>query len=112
MISKYRNRAAVKLAIAVGIGVVAALLVIKGRGPRGNDLYLCGGVLLMLAAMALYAWGTSDLATAKGYTHGTVPALLIVGYFCAPIIMPLMPLIVLFGLKDKTVSRRERREMR
>lgn len=46
--------------------------------------------------------GTASLAKAKGYSSGLVAGLLIVGFFCFPVVIPLAPLIVIFALKDKT----------
>ena len=62
------------------------------------------GVTLAIIGFLVFVFGCSDLLKAKGYDSGLIVAFLAFALCCSPFIF-LAPLIIIFGLKDKTQQR-------
>jgi hypothetical protein len=111
MISKHRNRAIVQLVFAA---VVTVLLVVlfKNHGRHMTNDFGLIVFFSLLGMTVLWSIGGFSLAQAKGYdfhTMGGAFIFLFIAGFCVPIARFLFPLVVMFGLPDKTAPRRRRR---
>ncbi len=112
MIIEFRNRAAAWLVAAVVLtGVVGASIYFReSLRPYSNEVLFILAYFTV-ALTAWYAWIAVgwNLAKAKGHdsrTSGGLLAVLFIASFCIPIAVFLFPIVVAFGLDDKTRSRR------
>ena len=71
-----------------------------------DALIAVGGVILGTFSVVLHIQGNIALAKAKGYDDSVVAAIIIVAGLCLMGLFYVMPLIIFFGLKDRTKSRR------
>ncbi len=106
MIPSLRNRAVKRLGISFLFLVLATfLLMMRGSGlPRA--LLAAGGIVLFTFAFVFYIQGNIALAEARGHDSSVVAAIIIVASLCLGGLFFAMPLILFFGLKDKTKGRR------
>jgi len=102
---RYRNRA-IKL-ISLGFVLIVALiaLVVFGKHHVPDGVIAVVAVLFGIGGSIFYIQGCIALAEAKGYTGGSVPAMIIVSYFCFLPLLLFIPLIILFGFKDRYQNR-------
>ena len=108
MIAKHRNRGATAIVIALAMFLIAWHISDLKNENDSKNLANGTAVCLVIAGFVGYLWGSAELASAKGYKSGEVPGMVLIGLFCVPIIIPLLPLIVLLALKDKTRKRSRR----
>ena len=109
MIARQRNKALKQLTISFGLVVLTVLL--AGARTLGVPaaLVAVGAILLGTFALVFYVQGNIALAQAKGYDGSVVAAIIIVAALCLGGLFFAMPLIILFGLKDRTRPREHRR---
>jgi hypothetical protein len=102
---RYRNRA-IKC-FSIGIALIACLIFLITFRKHGipDGVVAVGAVLFGAVGSILYIQGCIALAEAKGYSGGSVAAIIIVSYFCFAPLMFFIPFILLFGFKDKTKNR-------
>jgi hypothetical protein len=100
-----RNRA-IKL-LSVGLLLIVALIVLIVLRKHGipDGVVAVGAVALGISGSILYIQGCIALAEAKGHSGASVAAIIIVSYLCFAPLMLFIPLILIFGLKDRTGNR-------
>ena len=107
MITRHRNRAIKHLSLSFSLLILLVVLLAGARALGLPDaLTAVGGILLGTFAIVFYVQGNIALAEAKGYDGSVVAAIIIVATLCLGGLFFAMPLIIFFGLKDKTKSRR------
>jgi len=106
MIPRYRNRALKELGLSILFFVL--LFVLVGLRAYGipKVAVAIGCVLFGTFSFYYYANGSVTLAKAKGYDDTVVLAIIVVGFLCLAGLLYVIPLIILFGLKDRTKSKR------
>ena len=113
MITKYRNRALLEIAIAIVLSVLLVLVFRKCHHVReGLSNWLCLGIFLYFAAYAMWVVASLSLARARGYQRDAMGVLFVVCFvagFCIPIFPLLFPFFIIFGLEDKTKNSKRRR---
>jgi drug/metabolite transporter (DMT)-like permease len=109
MITHYRNRALQQLGLSILFLVLLFFLVrVQLHGiPKVVVAIVC--VLLGTFSFYFYGVGSVTLAKAKGYDDTVVLAIIVVGFLCLAGLLYVIPLIILFGLKDRTKRRRHSR---
>jgi hypothetical protein len=105
MIKRYRNRAIKKLSVGLSLILMLTVLVLFRRHGIPAGIIAVGAVILGAGGSIFYIQGCIALAEAKGHSGSTVAAIIIVSYFCFAPLLLLIPLIVLFGLRDQTKDR-------
>jgi hypothetical protein len=97
---------AIKL-LSLGFSLIVALVVLVVLRKHGipDGVVAVGAVTLGIVGSILYIQGCIALAEAKGYPGASVAAIIIVSYCCFAPLMLFIPLVLIFGLKDKTQSR-------
>jgi hypothetical protein len=112
MISKHRNRGIWQLALAFVLSGVFVVLAHNALPHLRRDQVIQGGMVLglfvYLGTVTLWMVGSFSFANAKGYDTDTMGALFLFLFFlglCLPVAPILFPIVVLFGLKDKTRHR-------
>jgi hypothetical protein len=105
MIARQRNKALKQLSISFGLVVLTVLM--AGARTLGVPAVLVAVCVILLGTFALvfYVQGNIALAQAKGYDGSVVAAIIIVAALCLGGLFFAMPLITLFGLKDRTRRR-------
>ena len=98
---KYRNRAIKLLSLGFVLIVALIALVIFGKHHVPDGVIAVVAVLFGIGGSIFYIQGCIALAEAKGYTGGSVPAMIIVSYFCFLPLLFFIPVIILFGFKDR-----------
>ena len=110
---RLRNRGWLKLGVGFLIFIAFSIVVFIDRRSFQNHHVSQNVQLLLLLLYVLMLvfgiWGSIDLASAKGHGSEVVAAIVVLGFCCAPSLILGLPLIILFGLEDKTRSRRRRR---
>jgi hypothetical protein len=109
MITGHRNRALKHLGNSFALIVLAVVLVGTRTLGVPAALVAVGAILLGTFALVFYVQGNIALAQAKGHDGSVVAAIIIVASLCLGGLFFAMPLIILFGLKDKTRARRHPR---
>ena len=109
MIPHYRNRALKQLGLSILFLVLFFVLI--GLQPYGipKVVVAIGCVLLGTFSFYYYGVGSVTLAKAKGYDDTVVLAIIVVGFLCLAGLLYVIPLIILFGLKDRTKPKRRSR---
>lgn len=105
MIPRYRNRALKQLGLSFLLLVL--MFVFVGMGayvPKVVIAVSC--IILGTFSFYFYGVGSVTLAKAKGYDDTVVLAIIIVSFLCLSGLLYTIPLIILFGLKDRTKPRR------
>jgi hypothetical protein len=114
MIPKYRNRALIEIACALGLTVLCVLLTRKVMHTAISQR--SGGwtalvVIAYFATWVMWMVASLSLTRAKGYqrdfTSGLFVFIYIIG-FCFPIAPVLFPLFIILALEDKTKGRMRR----
>ena len=105
MILAHRNNAFKRLGLSFGLLVCIVLLVGTQALGVPKVLIAVGAVILATFSVVLYIQGNIVLARAKGYDDSAVAAIIIVSGLCLMGLFYAMPLIIFFGLKDRTKSR-------
>jgi hypothetical protein len=108
---KYRNRA-IKF-LSLGILMIASLvtLILLRKHGIPDGVVAVGAVALGIGGTIFYIQGCVALAEAKGYSGASVAVIIIGTYlfsFIFYLLLPLIlfiPLVILFGFKDKTRER-------
>ena len=112
MIVKHRNWAFLQMVIAILLSVLFIIVLRKAKHMNhGADDWNVLGVVLYVAAYAMWVMASFSLARAKGYHGDAMGALLTVCLilgFCIPILPILFPFYMIFGLEDKTKGRRRK----
>ena len=106
MITRHRNRAIKRLGLSFSLLILLVVLVGTRALGLPAALIAVGAVLLGTFAVVFYVQGNIALAEAKGYDGSVVAAIIIVACLCLGGLFFAMPLIIFFGLKDKTRVRR------
>ena len=105
MIARNRNWAIVIFALALGLLVLAGYLehdVSRQQFRRSyHDWKEVAWIISLVTGTGFIIWGSAELAQAKGYRNGEAPVLILIGIFCCPIIIYVLPFLVIFALKDK-----------
>jgi drug/metabolite transporter (DMT)-like permease len=109
MISAHRNRAFKLLGLSFALVILLVLLIGARTLGVPAPIVAVGAILLGTFAFVFYVQGNIALAQAKGYDSSVVAAITIVASFCIGGLFFAMPLIILFGLNDKTRGRRHSR---
>lgn len=108
MIPRYRNRALIQLGLSALFLVLMFVMVgLVGYLPKVVIAVAC--VLLGTFSFYFYGVGSVTLAKAKGYDDTVVLAIIIVSFLCLSGLLYTIPLIIMFGLKDRTRPRRHSR---
>jgi hypothetical protein len=102
---RYRNRAIKLLSLGILMIVLLIALVLLRKHGIPDGVVAVGAVLLGVVGSIFYIQGCIALAEAKGYTGVVVAAVIIVSYFCFAPLLLVIPLVLFFGLKDKTHGR-------
>jgi hypothetical protein len=110
MITHYRNRAFKQLGISFSL-LLFTLIFCVGLHAAGfpKALVAVSAVITITFAFVFYVQGNIALAEAKGHDGSVVAAIIIVACLCLGGLFFAMPLILLFGLNDKTKVRRHSR---
>ena len=102
-----------QIVVAVILTVLTILAFRKGGNLRhGADSWNVLAIVLYVAAYAMWVKASLTLAKARGYRRDTIGVLFAVCFivgFCIPILPPLFPFFILFGLDDKVKDRLRRR---
>ena len=107
MIPHYRNRALKQLGLSFSFLVLMFILVgLRADIPVPNVIIAIGCILLGTFSFYYYGVGSVTLAKAKGYDDTVVLAIIIVSFLCLSGLLYTIPLIIFFGLKDRTKPRR------
>src|SRR6266481_9550287 len=106
MIPRYRNRALKELGLSILFLVLLFVLVGLRAYGIATGAVAIGCVLFGTFSCDYYANGSVTLAKAKGYDDTVVLAIIVVGFLCLAGLLYVIPLIILFGLKDRTKPRR------
>jgi hypothetical protein len=106
MITKYRNRAALRLSIGFCMffgGLCVVVLTQHGPSERIGGFF---GVVSGGVGYLLFVFGCVDLLKAKGYDSSISLAFIIPAVCCSLAFIFFAPLVIIFGLQDKTKNRR------
>ena len=106
MIPRYRNKAFKRLSVSFLLVVLTFLLLSQRGFSLPSALVAICVILLATFAVVFYIQGNIALAEAKGYDSSVVAAIIIVSALCTGGLFFGMPLIILFGLKDRLRRRR------
>src|SRR5712671_6799919 len=106
MITRHRNRAIKRLSLSFSLLILLGLLAAARSLGVPDALVAVGAIILGTFAIVFYVQGNIALAEAKGYDSSVVAAIIIVASLCLGGLFFAMPLIIFFGLKDKTRARR------
>ena len=106
MITQHRNRAIKRLGISFLFLILGIFLLGMRTSGFSRELIAVGVILLITFAFVFYVQGNIALAEARGYDGSVVAAIIIVASLCLGGLFFAMPLIIFFGLKDKTKRRR------
>ena len=109
MITRLRNRAFKRLGISFSLLVLALVFIGLSGVGFPEALVAVGAIISVTFAFVFYVQGNIVLAEAKGYDGSVVAAIIIVACLCLGGLFFAMPLILLFGLKDKNKVRRRSR---
>lgn len=105
MITHLRNKAIQRLGFSFASFVLTIALFLTGTSlPKA--LVGAAAVPLITFTLIFYIQGNIALAQARGYDGSVVAAVIIFAALCLGWLFFAMPLILLFGLKDKTKRRR------
>src|SRR6267378_3552139 len=108
MIPKYRNKAIVK---TISSFVIVFFGFIMFGATAKGDLEQFGQFVFVVSNIIgglLCALGCADLLKAKGYESSLLLVFLIAGLFCSCIFILVAPLVIIFGLEDKTKEHSQR----
>jgi hypothetical protein len=112
MITKYRNRAAMRMAIAAVLTVLAAYAFYEGGYLRGSKMsWNISGIIFFGGAYIMWIRGSITLARARGYHRidlGTSFAVLCLVGLVVPILPLLLPLYILQWHDRKKFKVRQR----
>lgn len=114
MIPKYRNRASIQIACALGLTALCVLLSLKQAHTAISKRSETGTALLIVtypATWLMWMAASFSLTKAKGYDRDLASGLFVIIYivgFCIPIAPILFPLFIIFALEDKTRRRMSR----
>jgi peptidoglycan biosynthesis protein MviN/MurJ (putative lipid II flippase) len=112
MIPHFRRKGFIQLSAAAVLTSLLAFLIVRRDRPHASDGYVVLLLFLMVACWVLWMLASYTLAKAKGYdsqsSSGMFVVFLVLGFCFMPIMMFAFPVIVLFGLKDKTRRRQPR----
>ena len=114
MIPRYRKRASIEIACALGLTALCVLLTFKQVHTAISKRSEAGTVLLIITYLATWLmWmaASFSLTKAKGYDRDLAGGLFVIIYivgFCFPIAPILFPLFIIFALEDKTRRRLSR----
>ena len=106
MITRHRDRAIKRLGLSFLFLILIVLLVGMRDLGLPKVLIAVGSVTLGTFALISYVQGNIALAEARGYDGSVVAAIIIVACLCLGGFFFAMPLIIFFGLKDKSKRRR------
>lgn len=105
MITRYRNKGLIRLAISFCLEIIAFIV---GVGSYNTDWHKLGGfigVVSFIIGAMIYAFGCTDLLRAKGYDSSMSLAFMIPAFCCSNSLIIIAPIIIIFVLKDKTKNR-------
>lgn len=105
MIQRYKKRAIKH--IVTGILIIASigfLLLFKKIGLPDAVGGACGVIMLIIGGV-FYIRGCLSLCKAKGYSGASVLPILVFSFFCCLPFILFIPVIIYFGLTDKTGTR-------
>lgn len=105
MRTSYRNKAIKLLSLGFTLIVALIILLVFGRHHIPGGVVALIGLILGVGGTIFYIQGCVALAEAKGYSGAAVPVMIIVFYFCFLPLLPFIPLVLLFGFKDKCKRR-------
>jgi len=110
MIPHYRNRALKQLGLSfLFLVLMFVLAALRADIPVPKVIVAISCIVLGTFSFYLYGVGSVTLAKAKGYDDTVVLAITIVSFLCLSGLLYTIPLIILFGLKDRTKRRRHSR---
>lgn len=102
MITRYRNKAFKWLGLSFFLVILVPVLVEMRTFGLPDVVVAVGGILLGTAALVFYMRGNIAIAKAKGHDSSPVAAIIIMASICTGGLFFAMPLILFFGLNDKT----------
>jgi len=102
MRQRYKNRAIKLISLGILLNVAFIVLIILRKHGIPDGVVAVGAVVLGAVGSILYVQGCVALAEAKGYTGAEVVAIIIISYCCFLPLMIFIPLVLLFGIRDKT----------
>jgi hypothetical protein len=105
MITKYRNKALLRLALGFGLLIFGVVIAGVTSHTSAGQLGGCLGVISALIGYMIYVYGCADLLKSKGYDSNMMPAFIIPALCCSAAFIFLAPVIILFGLEDRTTRR-------
>jgi drug/metabolite transporter (DMT)-like permease len=88
--------------------ILLVVLVVLRKHGIPDGVVAVGAVLLGAVGSIFYIQGCIALAEAKGYTGAVVASVIIASYCFLPLLF-VIPLVLFFGLKDKTKDGTHRR---
>ena len=109
MLPRYRKKGFVQLAVAAAMTALLVFLIVRREKPHVSDGYAVVSLFLFIGCWVMWMLASLTLAKAKGYdvrtSEGLFAGLLVLGFCFMPVMMIAFPVVVLFGLKDKTRGR-------
>jgi hypothetical protein len=102
MITRKRNRAIKLLSLGFLLILLLIVLILLRKHGIPDGVIAVGCVLFGALGSIFYIQGCIALAEAKGHSGAVVAAVIIVSYCCFAPLLFLIPVVVLFGLKDQT----------
>ena len=107
MIRRHRQKAIEHLSISFALFLLAmVLIVLRANHFIPEMIFAVAMILVGTFGFIFYVRGNLALAHAKGYDDSVVLVIIIAAALCSGCLFFAMPLILIFGLKDKTGSRR------
>jgi hypothetical protein len=110
MIAKYRNRGIIELASAfIMTGILIYFVAAPKKSLRTNEGWIVAAIFLYFAAFVMWIRSGFSFVRAKGYPRdyaGKMFLFLIILGFCFPMAVWVLPAVAIFGLEDKTKTRR------
>lgn len=106
MIPKYKKSGSLKLVFGFGLLFLSFVVLALTAKTDARKLGEFIGIVVGLVGYLIFAYGCSDLLKARGYDSSMALAFIIPVLCCGPIFIFIAPIVIFFGLKDKTKRRR------
>jgi hypothetical protein len=106
MIQHYKKQAIKRMVTGLlVIACIGLLLLFKKLGMPENALTDTCGVTLLIVGGIYYIWGCLSLCKARGYSGASILPILILSFICCMPFILFIPVVIYFGLTDKTGTR-------
>ena len=106
MIQKYYKKGIIQVAVSIGLIVCGVFIMGSTYNGHYKNLGTCICIILSIISTVICLFGCSDLLKAKGYDTSIMLAFLIPGICCSAVFIMLAPLVIIYGMKDRTKPHR------